>query len=67
MKAITILAALLLGISNLTSAADTPLPTDSVLQLADKYTNQDGRDFTLASRRGHPQVVAMFYTSCRMV
>ena len=66
MKAIAILIASLLCVSSVASAADR-LPTDSVLQLTDKYTNQDGKDFTLASRRGHPQVVAMFYTSCRMV
>jgi protein SCO1/2 len=44
-----------------------PLPSNSVLQLTDSYTTQDGKEFTLASRRGHPQVVAMFYTSCQMV
>jgi protein SCO1/2 len=42
-----------------------PLPGDSVLLLADRYTDQDGRAFTLAQRRGTPQLVAMFYSSCK--
>lgn len=58
------LLALALG---LTATAAAPLPADSVLQLGDHFTNQNGGDFTLASRRGHPQLVAMFYTSCQMV
>lgn len=62
----TILIAFLLSLSNLTFAG-TPLPADSVLQLGDAFTNQDGTAFTLDSRRGHPQLVAMFYTSCSKV
>ena len=46
-------------------AAATPtLPADSVLRLGEAYTDQDGKDFALASRRGRPQLVSMFYTSC---
>jgi protein SCO1/2 len=59
-------AAVLLSLAGAASAGP-PLPADSVLQLTDTFTSQDGKDFTLASRRGHPQVVAMFYTSCPMV
>lgn len=44
-----------------------PLPSDSVLQLTDRFTDQSARPFTLAARRGHPQLVAMFYTSCQYV
>jgi protein SCO1/2 len=62
----TILAALLLTLGNVASAS-VPLPVDSIFQLPDTFTNQDGKNFTLASRRGQPQVVAMFYTSCQMV
>jgi len=62
----TFLFALALGISSAASAA-MPLPADSVLQLSDRFTDQNGTEFTLASRRGHPQLVAMFYTSCQMV
>lgn len=42
-----------------------PLPADSILQLGDKFTAQDGRTFMLAERRGKPQLVAMFYSSCK--
>ena len=41
-----------------------PLPGDSVLQLDDRFTDQQGRPFVLAQRRGHVQLVAMFYSSC---
>ena len=44
-----------------------PLPADSIYRLADRLSDQDGREFTLADGRGHPRVVAMFYTSCRYV
>jgi len=45
--------------------APKALPGDSVLRLADRYTDQDGRAFTMAQRRGKPQLVAMFYSSCK--
>jgi protein SCO1/2 len=48
-------------------ASATPLPADSAYQLADRYSDQNGRDFVLADGRGRPRVVAMFYTSCRYV
>ncbi len=45
-------------------AAGAPLPADSVLQPTDTFTNQSGKDFQLADRRGHVQLVSMFYSSC---
>ena len=42
----------------------TPLPVDSVLQVDGRFVAQDGRAFALAERRGRPQLVTMFYTSC---
>ena len=45
----------------------TPLPADSILQLTDTFTAQDGHAFTLAERRGKPQLVAMFYSSCKFM
>ena len=45
-------------------ASPPPLPGDSVYQLAAPMTDQQGRSFDWRSRRGRPQVVAMFYTSC---
>lgn len=47
--------------------AATPLPGDSVYQLPLQLTDQDGHQQSLASRRGRPQLVTMFYTSCQMV
>jgi len=41
-----------------------PLPSDSILQIDSTFTNQDGRNFKLGQRRGKPQVISMFYTSC---
>jgi protein SCO1/2 len=65
------LLALLLTACLLTAApligAPAEVPADSVYQLDAAFTDQDGRAFTLADRRGKPQVVAMFYTSCRFV
>ncbi len=47
--------------------AATPLPRDSVYQLDVQLTSQDGQVQTLAARRGRPQLVTMFYTTCTMV
>jgi protein SCO1/2 len=47
--------------------AAQPLPGDSVYQLPVQLTGQDGRQQMLSARRGRPQLVAMFYTSCQMV
>jgi len=44
--------------------AQTPLPKDSVYQLPLKLTDQHGKSWDWRGRRGEPQVVAMFYTSC---
>ena len=46
-------------------AAPAPLPKDSVYQLPARLTDQQGRQFDWSTRRGTPQVVAMFYTSCQ--
>jgi len=62
---IFICAALLL-FSGVALAA-RPLPDDSIYQLQDSFFNQDGEAFQLASRRGKPQLVAMFYTSCKYI
>ncbi len=47
--------------------AAQPLPGDSVYQLPVQLTGQDGRQQLLSARRGRPQLVTMFYTSCQMV
>ena len=43
------------------------LPTDSVYQLPLKLTDQHARTWDWRTRRGKPQVVAMFYSSCRYI
>ena len=48
-----------------TATRPAPLPGNSVLRLEDRFVDQDGRPFTLAQRRGQPQLVAMFYSSCK--
>ncbi|MGN6707102.1 MAG: SCO family protein [Rhodanobacter sp.] len=49
------------------AAAAPPLPGDSVYNLPVQLTTQDGQQQMLAERRGRPQLVTMFYTSCQMV
>ena len=54
-------------IASCSALAASQLPSDSLWQLPDTFIDQDGRAFTLDSRRGHPQLVAMFYSSCTNV
>ena len=61
-----LVAALLLTLPLPGLAADA-LPGDSLYLLQDSFSDQSGKDFALADRRGKPQVVAMFYTSCRYI
>ena len=63
LRALVLLAVLFGG----SAAAATPLPGDSVYNLPVQLTTQDGRQQMLAARRGRPQLVTMFYTSCQMV
>lgn len=59
------LAMLLLLIGS--ASAATPLSGDSIYQLPITLTDQDGQQQLLAARRGRPQLITMFYTSCTMV
>ena len=61
-----LLAVLLLALPFTGQAADA-LPGDSVYLLDDAFSDQAGKPFHLADRRGKPQLVAMFYTSCRYI
>ena len=61
-----LLAALLLALP-VPGLAATGLPGDSLYLLQDRFTDQSGKTFSLADRSGKPQVVAMFYTSCRYI
>jgi len=44
-----------------------PLPRDSVYQLAAYFTDAQSRRFAWNAKRGQPQLVSMFYTSCKFV
>lgn len=44
-----------------------PIPSDSVYQLSAPMSDQLGRKFDWRSRRGKPQVLTMFYTSCQYI
>lgn len=46
------------------SAMAAELPGDSIYRLPLALTDQDGHASNLADRRGKPQLVSMFYTSC---
>ena len=59
--------ALLLILPALAAPGAAPLPRDSVYQLAAPMTDQNGRAFDWRARRGKPQVVSMFYTSCQYI
>lgn len=48
-------------------AAETPLPRNSVYQLALPLTDQHGSTRAWRTRRGTPQLVSMFYTSCQYI
>ena len=48
-------------------AAMPPLPGDSVYQLPLVLIDQNGRAADWRARRGKPQLVSMFYTSCRYI
>lgn len=56
-----------IGIASSLAAAPSALPEDSIYRLEAPFSDQAGTTFQLASRRGKPQLVAMFYTSCKYV
>jgi len=47
--------------------AAAPLPSDSVYQLPLVLTDQSGQARDWRTRRGQPQLVSMFYTSCQFI
>jgi len=49
------------------AAAPGELPGDSIYQYRPPLTDQDGHGFDIASLRGGPVLVSMFYSSCEMV
>ena len=55
------------GVKSAATSKPVELPSDSVYQLPLKLTDQHGNTFEWDTRRGKPQVVGMFYTSCRYI
>ena len=51
----------------LTAHAAPSLPRDSIYQLQAPLVDQSGRRLVLADKRGSPQLVVMFYTSCKFI
>ncbi len=49
------------------AAASGELPGNSIYQFRPPLTDQDGHAFDIASLRGSPVLVSMFYSSCEMV
>lgn len=49
------------------SATVRPLPRDSIYHLPAVLIDQHGRSADWRAHRGRPQLVAMFYTSCRYI
>ena len=70
MKPVTFLASLLLAAAGSLAAAPAkapPLPADSVYQLPLKLTDQHGKSWDWSRKRGQPQLVSMFYSSCQYI
>ncbi len=63
-----VLVLLALAATGLSAApASGPLPKDSVYQLPLRLTDERGKSWDWRDKRGKPQVVAMFYTSCQYI
>lgn len=62
-----LLLLLLVLFASAAAHAASPLPSDSLYQLSVPLTDQDGHPAPFAARRGTPQIVSMFYTTCTMV
>jgi protein SCO1/2 len=64
------LACLLLAFAGSLAAAPAkapPLPADSVYQLPLRLTDQHGKSWDWGRKRGQPQLVSMFYSSCQYI
>ena len=65
--AILLLAGAVFSAGVFAAGKTPPLPADSLYQLTLPLTDQDGRTADWRTRRGKPQLVAMFYTSCKFI
>jgi len=67
-RAMPLLAAVVaLAMSVAAAPTPPPLPRDSVYQSAAQFTDAQSRRFAWSAKRGQPQLVSMFYTSCKFV
>lgn len=63
--ALLCLAPLLFAFAALAApATDASLPSDSIYRLDAPLSDQAGKTFVLADRRGRPMLISMFYTNC---
>ena len=65
--AILLLAGAVFSAGVFAAGKTPPLPADSLYQLTLPLTDQDGKTADWRTRRGKPQLVAMFYTSCKFI
>ncbi len=65
--AMFLLAGAVFSAGVLAAGKTPPLPADSLYQLTLPLTDQDGHTADWGTRRGKPQLVAMFYTSCQYI
>lgn len=56
-----------LSVGAFAAGKSPPLPADSLYQLSLPLTDQDGHTADWRTRSGKPQLVAMFYTSCKFI
>lgn len=64
---LAVIALLYAGRTMAAKANARPLPADSVYHLPLVLTDQNGRAADWRVRRGKPQLVSMFYTSCKYI
>ena len=62
-----LLAGCLFSATALAAGKTPPLPADSLYQLSLPLTDQGAVTADWGTRRGKPQLVAMFYTSCKFI
>lgn len=67
MLAMLLLAAAVFSGAVFAAGKTPPLPADSLYQLKLPLTDQAGHTADWRTRRGKPQLVAMFYTSCKFI
>jgi len=69
MKSVSLLLLAVATLAMPVLAAPTlpPVPRDSVYQSPAQFTDAQSRRFAWSSKRGQPQLVSMFYTSCKFV